>query len=246
MKLLVVEDDLLLASALEMFIRKLGYELIEITDNSEDFLRLWRATQPDLALIDIHIRGDLDGIAVAEIISQSEESIPFIFITSLKGQETFDRAKKLNPFAFITKPFEELTLQRTIELAVYKYVHGIWDTPEPLTWQKDLADPKSFFIKIGTKLQKIKTEEVDFIRAEGKYSNIFSQATSYHVKLSLAEIAEKLPASSFMRVHRSYIVNLEQIEAVNLKNNSLNIAQKEVPYSTSYKEELLKRLNFLG
>jgi len=246
MKILAVEDDFLAASALEMFIRKLGYELIEVTNNSEDFLRLWKATKPDLALVDIDIRGNLDGIEIAEKISQSDNPIPIIFITSIETQETFERAKNLNPFAFMLKPFEELNLQRAIELAVHKYIHNIWDTPEYLNWKKDLAGPKSFFIKVGQKLQKIKTEEIDFIKAEGKHCIVFSKEESYNVKLNLVEVAQKLPANHFMRVHRSYIINLEQIQNINLKSNSLTVGENEIPYSAAYKKELFDRLDFLG
>lgn len=245
MKILAVEDDLLLASALEMFVRKLDYEWLGVTDNSEDFLNRWRATKPDLVLVDIHIRGFLDGIEVAKVINQSDHPIPIIFITSLKDEEVFERAKTLNPFAFILKPFDELALQRTIELAVYKYTHNTWEEPEPLHWKNDIATPKVFFVKVGQKLHKIKAEDIDFIRADNKHSQIVSNTETYTVRLSLSDIATKLAKSQFMRVHRSYIINFEKIDEVHLKKHQVSIGKHEIPFSMAYKEALLTKLDLL-
>lgn len=245
MKILAVEDDLLLASALEMFVRKLGYEWLGVTDNSEDFLNRWAATKPDLVLLDIHIRGNLDGIQIAETIAQSDNPIPIIFITSMKDEETFERAKTLNPFAFMIKPFDELTLRRTIDLAVYKYTNNTWEEPEQLLWKKDVATSKAFFVKVGQKLQKIKVENIDFIHADNKHCQIISDNEIYTVRLSLSDIASRLSENQFMRVHRSYIVNFEKIDQVHLKKNQIGIGTHEIPFSMAYKDTLLTKLDLL-
>lgn len=246
MKVIAVEDEPILASALDIFLQGLGYEAINIASNSEDFLSVWAATKPDIALLDINIDGKLDGIDIARIINQSNNPIPIIFITSIKDQETFERAKDLSPFAYIIKPFDEMTLQRTIELAVYKYINNTWETPAQITWQNDLTDSKLFFIKFKQSLKKINVEDILYIKVEDKYSHLQLQNEEYNIRMTLKELASKLPASDFERVHRNYIINLKYIENISLKNYEILLKKGEkIPMSPTYKDNLIKKLNLL-
>lgn len=245
MKVIAVEDDPILADAIDIFLRGLEYEVIDIVSNSEDFLNIWAATQPDLALLDINIDGKLDGIDLAKIINQSNNPIPIIFITSLKDEATFEKAKTLTPFAYIIKPFEEITLQRTIELAVYKYINNTWESPEQMNWKQDLANSQHFFVKVGQSLKKIKIEYILYIKVEDKYSKIQLQDREYNVRMSLKELASKLPASDFERIHRNYIVNISHIEDIVLKDLNLIVNGEKLPISHTYKDNLLKKLNLL-
>lgn len=244
MNIIVVEDDPILSGTITVFIDKLGYKLLGISDNSEEFLNIWKATSPDLAIVDIHIGGKLDGVEVAEVISQSDYPIPIIFITSLKDKETFERAKITRPFAFIQKPFNELTLQRSIELALFKYSENIWEVSPNLVIKKDMIVNKFFFIKIGHHLKKIHIENILYVHIQLKYAEITIQdGTLYEIKLSLKDILEKLPKSEFIRIHRSYIISLNYISDINLKKDEVYVQDKTLPISKTYKDDLLKRLN---
>lgn len=245
MKVLAVEDDPILADAIDIFLRDLEYEVVDVVDNSEDFLNTWAATKPDIVLLDINIDGRFDGIEVAQIINKSDNPIPIIFITSLEDEETFARAKNLSPFAYIIKPFEEMTLQRTIELAVYKYINNTWEIPEKVAWNNDLATSQHFFVKVGQSLKKIKVEDILYIKVEDKYSKVQLYNTTYDVRMSLKELASKLPASDFERIHRNYIVNIAHIEDIMLKEFALLIKNEKLPISQTYKDKLLKKLNLL-
>lgn len=247
MKVIAVEDDPILADAIEIFLYNIGYEVIAILDNSEDFLNTWVATTPDIALLDININGKLDGIELAKIINQSNNPIPIIFITSLTDEDTFKRAKSLSPFAYITKPFDEMNLQRTIELAVYKYINNTWEVPEQLTWQNNLTNSKHFFIKVGQILKKINIEDILYIKVEDKYSKVYLKDTSYNVRMSLKDLAPKLPASDFERVHRNYIVNIKYIEDIKLKEQTITLTEvkQKIPTSQTYRDNLLRKLNLL-
>lgn len=245
MKIIAVEDDSVLASAIEMMLEKLSHELIAIVDNSEEFLNIWSATQPDLALIDIKIEGKKNGIELAEIISNSERPIPIIFITSLKSQKTFDEAKKIFPFAFMPKPFDELALKRNIELALFKYKNHTWEEPSNLKKQKNNETPTHFFIKTGNSFKKIEAKDIYYISVEGKYSEVMMENGKHEVKMSLKELIEILPLQDFMRTHRNYIVNINYITEIALKQNYVMIEGTKIPVSQTYKEILAKKLNLL-
>ncbi|MEM6298233.1 MAG: LytTR family transcriptional regulator DNA-binding domain-containing protein [Bacteroidota bacterium] len=242
MRIIAVEDNPILASGLEMLMDTMGYELTSITDNSEDFIRNWKKESPDLALVDIRIKGVLNGIEVAQVISNSENPIPIIFLTSLQDQKVFERAKRLRPFAYLLKPFDEKNLQRTIELAVARHVQEGQQMDQP-TWQDDLLTADYFYIKVGNILKKLKTKDVRYVEADNKHVHLFTSDASYTIRLSLQEIMAKLQSLNFLQVQRSYVVNLNFVEDIHLKDQYLLLSDgTKIPFSKTYRAMLLERI----
>jgi DNA-binding LytR/AlgR family response regulator len=245
MRILIAEDDPIFADNMAILVEELDYELIKIVDNAEELLRMYVASQPDLVLLDIHIRGTLDGIQVAEKINLSENPVPIIFITALQDFATFERAKKANPFAYITKPFDEATLQRSIELALYKYANLTADSRHFEGWKNDILVRDSFFIKINQKIYKVKLSEIAYLEVDEKYTKFVTTQAHYQVKMSLNQIIEKLPPSDFIRVHRNYIINANYIQQIDLSINELVILDQIIPLGKQYRNLLLERINLL-
>ena len=119
-RILVIEDDGIIAHHLQIVLKKFGYQVQEVVGNGADAMRLAEATRPDLALMDIQIEGDIDGIEVAEFL-QSRLNIPVVFLTSFDSDQLLQRAKVTHPFGYVTKPFEERHLHATLELALQKH-----------------------------------------------------------------------------------------------------------------------------
>lgn len=120
MKILVAEDNPIFANSIEMIIEELGYELIGIADNATDFFELFETHEADLLLLDIQLKDEKDGIDIAADILENSKPIPIIFMTSFQNNDLFERAKVLNPIAFLIKPLDALLLQHIIELAFHK------------------------------------------------------------------------------------------------------------------------------
>jgi DNA-binding LytR/AlgR family response regulator len=245
MKILVLEDEAVFANLVTLIIHKLGYELIAVVDNGIDFLRLFKATKPDLALLDVRVHGDKDGIEVAGELQKNSPDTPFIFITSHEEQEIFQRAKQTNPYAYITKPFNEGMLQRTIELVVQQHAKNI-EHKETTGWTQDIVLSDSFFIKTGDKLEKIKIEDILYIEADAKYIVLFTAKKQVASRMGLQEILEKLPAQQFVQIHRKHIVNLQFVENINLKNLEIEVGGKRLTISKRQKEHFVERLNKLA
>lgn len=245
MKILVLEDETVFANLITLIINKLGYDLIAIVDNGEDFLRLFRATKPDFALLDVRVHGDKDGIDIAEQLQNIAPDTPFVFITSHEEYEIFQRAKSTNPYAYITKPFNEGTLQRTIELVVQQH-HKTLDNKESAGWTQDIVLSDSFFIKTGDKLEKVKIEDILYIEAELKYITLFTAKKQVTSRMGLQEILEKLPSTQFVQIHRKHIVNLQFVENINLKNLEIEVGGKKLAISKRQKEHFVERLNKLA
>ncbi len=118
-KILVVEDESLVAKDIQNMLRGLGYEVLDVLSTGEEAIAAFGRFDPDLVLMDIVLKGEIDGIAAAEKIWETY-GIPVIYLTAYADETTLARAKVTEPFGYILKPFDERELQTTIEMAFYK------------------------------------------------------------------------------------------------------------------------------
>jgi len=237
-RILSVEDDPIYAETIRMIVEQSGYELAGQFANGEEALLAIKAIKPDLLLLDIHIEGALNGIQLAEKI---DKGIPTIFVTSLREKEIFESAKGTKPFAFILKPFDNLMLQNTIDLAVSRFA----GEERAVLNEKDLVVKDSFFIKDRNSLVKVPMNSIHYIEAEDKYCTLYAAEKKFVVRISLQEILSKLP-ENFIRTHRSIIVDASKIERLNLETHELQLGSMTLPIGTTYKDSLLSRLRKIG
>lgn len=118
--ILIVEDEKLLAKVIKMAISSIGHQVIEICDTGEEAVALSHERKPELVLMDINLKGDIDGIEAAEKILGSLD-IPVIFITAYTEGSIFDRAKKTQPYGYLVKPVNQNELIRVVETSLYKH-----------------------------------------------------------------------------------------------------------------------------
>ena len=116
LRILVVEDESIVARDIQIMLKRLGYGLSSIAFTGKDAIEKAKEVQPDLVLMDIKLKEDMDGIETAEQI-RARFYIPIIYISALSDEETLKRAKKTEPFFLISKPVEESELQTIIKKA---------------------------------------------------------------------------------------------------------------------------------
>ena len=239
-KLLIVEDEMVIAANISLQLSELGYEVTGIVPRGEEALVHVRDNPPDIILLDINLKGELDGIETAREM-QKMQNIPVIYLTANVDDAHFNRAKDTHPFGFIAKPFKKLDLQRAIELTVSQINCGDGRS-NSADQQKDdtfiLSD--CIFVRHLNSMVKVNIKDILYIEAERNYCRIFSNNKEYLVVMTLKEMDNKLPSKHFLRVHRSYIINISQVKEV--ATSHLVIGRKAIPISKSQKEELLKRL----
>jgi two-component system, response regulator PdtaR len=119
-KILIVEDESIVAKDLQQRLENMGYSVLGIVSNGKDALSKLNKMQPDIILMDIILKGDLDGIETAEIIMQSY-NIPFIYLTAYYDNEILLRASMTNPYGYVTKPFHDIGLHTSIQMALHKF-----------------------------------------------------------------------------------------------------------------------------
>ena len=119
-RILVVEDELIIAKGIEKRLKVLGYAVTDTVPSGEEAVEQALETLPDLILMDINLQGGMDGVTAAEQI-RSRVDIPIIFLTAYADSATLARAKISEPFGYIVKPFQDITLTSAIEMALYKH-----------------------------------------------------------------------------------------------------------------------------
>jgi signal transduction histidine kinase len=119
-KVLIVEDERIVALDLQYQLRRLGYTVSDVASSGEEALRRTEKTRPDVVLMDIRLGGTLDGVETAEIL-RDQFDVPVVFLTAYADDRTLQRAKASEPFGYLLKPFEERELQIAIELALYRH-----------------------------------------------------------------------------------------------------------------------------
>lgn len=243
-KVFIIEDDFIHANRLEMYLDEMGYELAGTAESSNQALNLIAATKPDLLLVDIHLAGELSGIQIVEYLNK-KKAIPVIFITSYRDKETFETAKLTDPYAYIIKPYDKETLQAAIELAVYKFSKLKANNPQNnrLESNMDSFEKHTLFLKSKGRLIKIRLNDILYVEAKDKLCLINLAKEVIEVRMSLQRLVDKLNTHQFLRVHRSFIINKEEISQVDLSKNEVHVGTFTVPISRSYRESFFERIH---
>lgn len=226
---LIVEDEPLIADDIAMTLKGNGYGIVGPVDNAEEATQALTKTKPNLVLLDIHIKGNKDGIQLASEV-RSRYKLPFIFITSFYDKATLDRAKATEPQAYILKPFDDKDLMINVEMALFKH-------------RKTPLAPDKFFVKDKNELIGLDARDILYAEAFDNYCKVFTDKQSYIISHTLKQVEEKLSAGSFMRVHRSYLVNFEKVTSINESNVCLGLTK--IPLAQSYRQELMDRITVL-
>ena len=117
-RILIVEDEAIIALEIESQLQSLGYEITSLVDNGEDAIAKAEVDKPDIILMDIHIKGEMDGIEAADII-RSRFEIPIVYLTAFDDKKRLEKAKQTLPYGYLLKPVQDKDLKVTVEMALY-------------------------------------------------------------------------------------------------------------------------------
>lgn len=240
LKILVVEDEPMIAESLSEMLELLDHEVLSVAESGEEAVMQLMQQEPDLLLLDIQLRGKMDGVELARLIRQ-KYNIPFIFTTAYADEETIARAKAEGPYGYIVKPYGVKDIMAGIEVAMSNYrlfneIQGN-DPVAPMLLNDHL------YIKVDQRLVKIKRSEITYAEAKGDYVLIKTLNESFIIYSTLKKVADRLEGDNFMQVHRSFVINLDHIDEV--EEASVSIQKKAIPVSRGHRSDLLSRLNTL-
>ncbi len=236
-KILVVEDELIIAEDIRMMLEDLGYEVIGTVPDYSEAIELIDKNLPDVVLIDILLAGEKDGITLAETIRE-KFNLPFIFITSHSDTATVERAKSVHPDGYLVKPFEKRDLYTSIEIAFSNFI-----SKEETEFEKEdsffLKD--SIFIRKDYLLVKIRFNDLKWVKSDGNYLDLYCTDEKHLVRSSMKNFVQRLPANRFLQVHKSYLVNLEHIKSIDHRN--VRIDDELIPIGRAFIDDIKKILD---
>ena len=237
---LIIEDNPVERDNLVNVLTQNHYNIIGVAASYNEALTIFYANTVDIVIIDIFLNGKPDGITFAETINIiPNASKPFVFLTSSKDRQIFERAKLTQPFSFLLKPFNELEILYAIEIALEKFYvqpNSFFSEKVNTVMSKDYL-----FIKKKNSLKKIAISEIIFIEVEERYCNVITESEKFVIQISLTKIIDLLDPSIFSRTHRNYIVNTDKIiEVLVLDNLIILKGNHKVVLSDKYKHFIHK------
>ncbi len=246
-KILVVEDESIVAKDIKNSLENIGYEVPATVSSGDSALDEVDENKPDLVLMDIMLKGKMTGIECAEIIKK-RHNIPVIFLTAYADDNTLEKAKITEPYGYIIKPFKEKELQTTIEMTLFKYkkdeeVKKERDLYSSIVENKESKD--SIFVRADYRLNKINFSDIYYIEALKDYVVINTLNNSYTTHTTMKEMVRILPSKDFVRIHRSFIVNINKIYSIKYPDLVIEDKMKVLPIGGLYRKELYNRLNMI-
>lgn len=246
-KILIVEDENIVAKDIQNSLKKLGYLVPAIVSTGEKAIEEAQESRPDLILMDIMLKGDMTGIESANIIKERFD-IPVIFLTAYADENTVNKAKISEPYGYIIKPFKDNDLQTTIEMALYKHDKDINIRKERDLYHSIIENKESddsIFVRADYRLNKVNFKDIYFIEALKDYVVINTSDNIYTTHTTMKEMVRILPPKDFVRVHRSYIVRLDKIFSIKYPDLVIEGKMKVIPIGGLYRKELYSRLNLI-
>jgi DNA-binding LytR/AlgR family response regulator len=205
-------------------------------------------------LLDIQLKGDWDGIETARRLTALKE-IPFIYLTAFSDDETLERAKETTPAAYLIKPYQPRNLLIAIDLALHNFafhkssavpvvsISGNGCASEITEKEPVLCFNDAIFIKQNYKFIKVSLNDIYYLEAENNHTHIITKDKNFIVRHPLNVVMDKFNRQYFIRVHRSYAINMDHLDTFN--NHSIFLNDHEIPLGRNYKEEFLQRFDFL-
>lgn len=234
----ILDDEVLICETLSKYLKELGYDVPDYAVSFDEGIELLKNHQPDIMLLDININGPLSGIDFALHIREHYH-IPLIFISSYSDKTTIDTAQTAKPNGYLIKPFTKEDLYSSIETAVSSF-------SSPFIHKDDGSHKyasDAIFIKQNSVYEKVPTNSILYIKSDGVYIEIHTTEKKLLVRETLKKMTEILPGEHFIQVHRSYIINIHHVTALN--SEFIITDNHSIPISKSMKDSLMEKLHLL-
>ncbi len=238
MKCIIVDDEATSRLVIEQLLK--AYPAIELEaslDNAVEALKYLNQHEIDLILLDIHMPA-FSGMDFIQTLKKP----PFIIMITSDANYALQAFEYDFIVDYLHKPVTPERLDKAIsklkKLARTKTTDAV-----PTTVSASTANHEELFVNIDRRLIKIQMDTIQLIEAKGDYIKIKTKDKNYTVHTTLKKIEAKLPDQTFLKVHRSYIINLTKI--IDIEDNSILIEKDVIPVSRSKRPVLMERLNLL-
>lgn len=210
-KILIVEDEVLIASFIEKMLQKEGFSNLEVANDIETAQTKFSIFRPDIILMDINLEGPNTGIGLA---TRKNEEAKIIYLTAQNDSETIKKAIATNPETYLTKPIKKSDVLAAIQLASFKNVK------------------KYVVVKDGYDEVKLFHDDIIYIKSDNIYIDVITTSKKYTVRNSLDNFLKELNNDIFCKAHRSFIINKKKV--TKKTTNAVFLSDIEIPISRNF------------
>lgn len=237
--ILIVEDEAVMAMELANTLTAENYRVVGTAQDGKTALQLFNEHPVDLLLCDIHLPGSINGVQLVQKI-KAIRPLPVVYLTSFTDSPTFKLAMDTQPGAYVIKPYYISGLRTAIDLAFNSFSQkkstscSTLPISEPALNRETILQTQGFiFIKQEYSFIKIRLDDITFVETDNNYIIIHLAIRRYILRLSLSAFLEKVKFNNLIRTHRSYAVNIGQVDFFN--EQGVGIGKKEIPLSRQYR-----------
>ena len=191
--------------------------------------------------MDIHLRDGSDGIETARQVKEKLD-VPIIYLSDHIDDKTVDRAKVTRPANYLSKPFNENDLVRAVKLAVHNKTSEPQDSIKASQHEHSLLED-SVFIKNQYVAEKVRYDDILFLEADRSYCKVITRDKDYTLSTSMNKVWEQIKNDSFIRVHRSFVVNIKNITGI--EGNILKIHGHQIQVNKEFRDQYLSKFRFI-
>ena len=210
MRILIVEDEMIISEDLAMMLEEAEYEVVGQAVDYEEAIDIYASENPDLVLMDINLSGSKSGIDVAETIN-NKKRIPIIYTSSVTNPDTIERVKRTNPSAYLVKPFRKEQLITAIEIAMTNFDNGQSEIEEK---DKVQVFNGAIFFKNDHKYSRVELSSIKYVKKSDNYLEVFTENKKYLIRSTIGDFLDRLNEKKFFRTHRSYAINTDFVTEV--------------------------------
>lgn len=245
LRILIVEDEILIARDLKEQLKSFGYHIVGIAKNSQVAITAFNRLQPDLVIMDIILeKSEFDGIDLAKIFNNLNP-VPIIYLTGAHSKRLQERAKRTRPANYLIKPYNGNQLRAAIELAIYNFSTSKDWSPGAATFYEPLhlySTRNCIFIRQKELFIKISIENLLWVKAENSYVKLSTEKDALLLSTGLKSFLEQFPHPLLCRVHRSYAANLSKVTAFDGGNIYIPRHDElcKIPVGPQYREYIFR------
>lgn len=246
LRILIVEDEIVIARDLEEQLKTFGYTIVGIAKNSKVAIRKFSELQPDMILMDIVLKNsDFNGVQLAKIFNNIRR-IPIIYLTGSHSSRIYEEAKETSPANYLIKPCNEKQLEAAIELAIYNFSNQKEASLKPQlisNQQKVFSASDYIFIRDKELFIKISIDNLLWVKAANTYVEVFTVEDYLMIATSLKSFLQQFQHPHLQRIHRSYAANLSKVYAFDGGNLYIHRAGKphRIPVAPNNREAIFKQ-----
>ena len=241
--ILIVEENRTFSMELQNLLEELSYRITQRVDNYKVALNEIHSKSPDLIFIDIAIYDSQIGNDVVQKIYQL--NIPILFISYSRQVKADDNINEIKREGYLVKPIEKLSLKSAIQSAIAK-TQSAADELVGTSLTNNVITQDRFYFKDKDIFKKVPLHNIAFVKSDDNYCTVWTiEGKSFSSRITISNLEQLFPSTKFIRTHRQYLVQLDAIDTIDLRDSTCKVIGRQIPVSRSKKKALESVFNII-